>query len=118
MEKRKIRSIFFTSNQKEKMVLIGFEASWLLTIPLYFPTNTPTPIPFLTNGMYELNVRVEFCGHLKLVAFDKELKICAFSWVKKGFENHWKPNGQPKALSLIKKASLNKMHSTIFLTCF
>ncbi len=38
--------------------------------------------------------------------------------MKKGFENHWKPNGQPKAISLIEKASLNKMHSTIFFTSF
>jgi hypothetical protein len=72
--KRKVRSIFSTSNER-KNVVDWIEASWLLTIPLYFPTNTPTPIPFLTNGMYELNVCMEFCGHLKLVAFDKELKI-------------------------------------------
>jgi hypothetical protein len=75
--KRKIRSIFSTSNQRKNGV-DWIEASWLLTIPSFFPTNTPTPIPFSTNGMYELNVCMEFCGHLKLVAFDKELKIVHF----------------------------------------
>jgi hypothetical protein len=35
--------------------------------------------------MYELNVCVEFCGHPKLVAFDKELKICAIFLGEEGF---------------------------------
>jgi hypothetical protein len=77
MEKERLGVYFATSNQRKNGV-DRIEASWLLTIPLFFPTNTSTQIPFLTNGMYELNVPMEFCGHLIFVAFDKELKFVHF----------------------------------------
>lgn len=77
MEKERL-GVYFPQVIKGKMVLIGLRHLGCSPSPHSFQPTHPPQFHFSTNGMYELNVCMEFCGHLKLVAFDKELKIVHF----------------------------------------